>query len=119
MDHAAFDRMARHLAAGASRRGVVRGAVAAAGSALAPLSQSSTAVAAVPAKKCLMEGERCGPGKRRVPCKRCCATHVTDKKGRKRCACIQLGASCFDDSQCCTEVCDATSGLCAAQRLRW
>lgn len=112
MDHPTFDRLARRLAASASRRGVVLGAfAAAAGSALVGHGPSATAAQDVTAENCIPEGKRCGSGGRRRPCKKCCTGNVIrDQNGKRRCSCVRLGDGCSNDSQCCEGVCD--SGTC-------
>ena len=111
MDHATFDRLSRRLASGTSRRSVVGGVFAAAtGSALVAFGRAPAGADDVAAENCIPEGKRCGGGKRRRPCKKCCTKNViTDQNGKRRCSCVRLGNGCSNDSQCCEGICDSST----------
>lgn len=55
---------------------------------------------------CLPQGRRCGTRKGDESCSRCCQRyHVTNPKGRRKCACRPLNETCNNSAQCCTGSC--------------
>lgn len=110
MDPTRFDGMIRRLSGDHSRRTLVGASLGAAVLTAVGLGQVSAADD-VSMENCTPEGKRCGSGKRRRPCKKCCTKNVIrDQNGRKRCSCVRLGNGCSNDSQCCEGICD--SGTC-------
>lgn len=115
MDPIRFDGMIRRLSGDHSRRTLMGGTLGVAVLTAVGLKQVSAADD-VSMENCTPEGKRCGSGKRRRPCKKCCTKNVIrDQKGRKRCSCVRLGNGCSNDSQCCEGICD--SGTCQVSPL--
>lgn len=117
MEEGRFDELAKKLAGGASRRGVVRGLVGGIASAAALLPGRGSAQ--VEAEHCVPNGTICNKPRplgtrHRHTCKDCCSGYTqAGAGGTRRCSCRPEGVKCGspNGAKCCSGVCGA-NGRC-------